>query len=666
MSWLKNKRIFITGGSGTIGKPLVQLLLSKGITNLLVGDLKPSPKVFPSSLAYRKGDLNELTQDELNAFAPAIVIHLAATFERLQESPSFLENNFRNNVALSTHLLKLLKSCSTLQTIVFASSYLIYDKALYLFEKPPSTPCLLNEASSLAPRNLIGAAKYYHEAELHFFNQFMPHVRCVCGRIFRSFGKSSRDVISRWIRATLNNEPLSVYNENNSFDYIYADDVAEALYLLATNQNAKGIYNIGSNTSRTIRSVVSILKNYFPKTQIIHKDEPNSLLESSQADCTKLFTLLNWRPKFTLEQGIKAIIDYEKNYPILVKNKPSAQECLLITSISKKIPLLKAVQTAIRKSGKSLKVIGADLDLSCIGSYFVDDFWNMPPLQEVNFEFFIQHCKEKNIRYIVPTRDGELTFFAKHKGAFNKEGIAVCIPSLKTVQTCLDKRLLHDHLALNGYLFPHTSASLKNLEGEYFVVKEAFGSGSKKIGICLPYHQANTHAQQLSLPIFQVYIKGKEFSADIYLTQKGNVQGVVLRWREKVEKGESQVTTTFKNTALETLVKQMAQSLELTGHAVIQGIIEAQTHKTYFIDVNCRFGGTSSLSIASGLDSFYWFILEANHIKLPGYSFCYKENLRLIRYPQDSILLAQANTVENDSSTKLSGKDKQHNDLLPI
>jgi len=46
---------------------------------------------------------------------------------------------------------------------------------------------------------------------------------------FPRYGCNSRDVISRWVRALLAGEPISVFRPEGIFDYIYAADSAKAL-----------------------------------------------------------------------------------------------------------------------------------------------------------------------------------------------------------------------------------------------------------------------------------------------------------------------------------------------------------------------------------------------------------------------------------------------------
>ena len=53
---------------------------------------------------------------------------------------------------------------------------------------------------------------------------------------------------------------------------------------------------------------------------------------------------------------------------------------ILVTSISRKVPLLLAVKAAGRKLGREVTVTGADLDPACPGRYLSRFFWLMPPL----------------------------------------------------------------------------------------------------------------------------------------------------------------------------------------------------------------------------------------------------------------------------------------------
>ena len=59
----------------------------------------------------------------------------------------------------------------------------------------------------------------------------------VSARIFRVYGRGSRDVVSRWIRSLTQapDLPLTVFRKEGRFDYVYAGDVAEGLLRLGAS-----------------------------------------------------------------------------------------------------------------------------------------------------------------------------------------------------------------------------------------------------------------------------------------------------------------------------------------------------------------------------------------------------------------------------------------------
>ena len=283
---MNRKKIFVSGGAGVIGTALVNTLIQMD-ADVFVGDLKPEPAAWKNVLHYRQGDLITLTSQEIAAFEPEVYFHLAATFERSTETYDFLEDNFHHNIALSHHLLKLLKDMKSLKKIIFASSYLIYDPALYL--NKDAAP--LKEDAPISPRNICGMAKLLHERELLFLKLFRPEIQVVNARIFRSYGKNSRDIISRWIQALLKKENISVYCPEGKFDFVYAEDVAKALINLSKT-DFNGVVNVGSGRERSINEVLDVLKTHFGNISFNHENT-NIPRENSQADTTLFHSLVN-------------------------------------------------------------------------------------------------------------------------------------------------------------------------------------------------------------------------------------------------------------------------------------------------------------------------------------------------------------------------------------
>ena len=632
MESLREKRIFISGGAGVIGQELVKLL-TKANAIILVGDKQKVPSTFPVNINYRQGDLNYITQEELDFFNPEIFIHLAASFERSVETYDHWEENFWNNIRLSNHLMGLIRNCPNIKRVVNASSYLIYDKNLYQFKKASSKPFRLNEKHPINPRNLTGLAKLSHEIELKFLsNHKSEKFSSVSARIFRGYGKNSRDVISRWIRDLIRNKEISVYNQEGFFDYTYSQDSAKGIMKLAQS-DLKGVVNLGTGKARQVKDIIKILYEYFPNLKVKYTTNEEKI-EASEADISLLEAELNWKPNRDLENTIPEIIEFEKsNIEEFEKIKN-----VLITSISNKIPLINSVKTTILKIDHRIKLIGADNNSECLGQYFTDEFWKCPKLEEISAEEFISVCMEKNISYIIPTRDQELIYFSKNKDLFLNKKINVMVSDYESIINNYDKLNFKSPIQEYNNLIIPSELKLNNIKSKRVVVKERYGSGSKDIGVNLSKENAAKFYKKLKNPIFQPYIKGLEVSVDAYIDLNKKVKGIIIRSRTLIVNGESQITEIIINEELEMIFKKIIESLNLYGHINLQAFIE-KNNKISIIECNPRFGGASTLSTKAGLDSFYWFILESSGVNINNYPFFKpKKSLKQIRFSQDYYL----------------------------
>ena len=629
-SFYKSKKVFVSGGAGVIGTELVHMLHRAG-ARIFVGDLKPRPLDWPVDIGYRQGDLNFISQDELDHVGPEIFFHLAASFERSTESYEFWNEQWHNNILLSHHLMTLLKDSVTLKKVVFPSSYLIYDKDLYSFEDSQDKPCSLKETDSISPRNLTGSAKLNHEIELEFIRTF-KNIKVVNARIYRSFGKDSRDVISRWVRLLLERKQIDVYHPENIFDFIYAGDGAEGLLHLGAVAWS-GTVNLGSGRAHKVADVVAILKKHFPAL----KQKNSSVrdpFEASQADTTLLQTVIGWRPATSLEEAIQKIIAFEKNRA--TKTSHESRPNVLITSIAKKVPLVRAVRRAMNMLGTGGLLYGGDTDSEAISRYFVDRFWKMPKTRDKYLKHILSYLKKENIKVVIPTRDGELAFWSKHRKTFERVGVTVMVSKPSVIKTTLDKFLFYRWSHTYGFPTIKTSQRIEDITSSRYAVKEQFGAGSLSLGLNLTKQEAIKHAQKLEHPIFQPFVNGVEYSADVYTSKRGKVQGVIVRQRNVVVDGESQVTTVVRNEKITRVCSKMAEKLGLWGHSVFQVFLDARG-KVHVIECNARFGGASTAGIAAGLDSYYWFLLEVGGQDIYRYPFI-SRLLTMVRHKEDLIL----------------------------
>lgn len=307
------RKVVVTGSAGVIGRELVERLVAHG-HEILSLDREPMPEPLASRVRHLQVDLSEGGMDEIRLFRPETIYHLAAAFERSEEESGFWLPGYRDNMLATHRLHDAIRRMSEIKTYVFASSYLIYKPSLYLFDTPQPVPIALHEGHPVAPRNLCGAAKYYAETELRFLTEVdkLP-LRTIAARIFRVYGRGSRDVISRWVRALLAGEPIEVYNPENRFDYVFAGDVAEGLLRLAASADAEGIVNLATGSSRTIAEVAAtVLRATGASPSLVRHRLAGGPYEASAAAIERLAALTNWRPPTRIEDGIAAAVEHER------------------------------------------------------------------------------------------------------------------------------------------------------------------------------------------------------------------------------------------------------------------------------------------------------------------------------------------------------------------
>lgn len=308
---------------------------------------------------------------------------------------------------------------------------------------------------------------------------------------------------------------------------------------------------------------------------------------------------------------------------------------VLVSSASAKIPLIYAMQKAVQYIDPSGKVVAGDLNDQALSSFIADDFWHMPPTQDELFNDIRTGITRRAINFIVPTRDDELTFWARYMEIFQEMGVHIIVSKEESLNLCLDKLAFAKFGMNRGYPFIPTSLEINDVDAKRYVVKERFGAGSQSIGINLTYDAAIKHAKPLKEPVFQPFVCGSEISIDAWLDKTGRVKGVVPRYRTLVINGESQVTTTFNDPVIESQAIKILEALQLSGPVVLQAFID-EHKKIHIIECNPRFGGASTASLAVGLDSLTWSIQEALGQDMSQITFTrLPHQIRQMRVPQD-------------------------------
>jgi RimJ/RimL family protein N-acetyltransferase/predicted ATP-grasp superfamily ATP-dependent carboligase len=321
-----------------------------------------------------------------------------------------------------------------------------------------------------------------------------------------------------------------------------------------------------------------------------------------------------------------------------VENKNQSVKGLrvLLTSASRKLPLLRALKEAAKRISQDAQVIAGDSDPLAISRVDADLFWKMPDIELVNPRELIDECMSRSISVIFPSRDAELVFWAANRQAFSEAGIKVIVSDVGTVRLCRDKLSFAEFGVAQKLPVIPSSLLVNDFLPRRLVVKERFGSGSNGVHLELTVEEALHFSKELKQPIFQPYINGEEISIDAWVGTSGVPGGLVLRKRDRVLFGESVITTTFRDPHLETKATEFISKFNFRGPIVIQAIVSAGELR--IIECNPRFGGASTASLAVGLDSLYWSLSEAFDTSFKPKFKRLQSEIRQLRAAQDFIV----------------------------
>lgn len=283
-------RIFITGGSGFIGKHLIPLLAHHQVLCLS----HEAPLGLPdATLRTITGNLNTppTYADELNRFKPECCIHMA--WEGL---PDYSFQNCQTNLFASTTLFDILGRVGCKSIFAVGSCWEYGSRTGAVTEDDQGLNLGLFAAHKTALQT-IGQS-----------NCVATGSRLTWGRIFFVYGPGQRpnSLIPSCYRSLKNGVLPKINNPLAINDFIYVADVVAAIHKLVESDDATGIYNIGSGQHFAVWEVVNLVAAHMGLSPVYHDMSPST--EGIWADISKMGSV-GWQPKLSLQTGIAQTLE---------------------------------------------------------------------------------------------------------------------------------------------------------------------------------------------------------------------------------------------------------------------------------------------------------------------------------------------------------------------
>ena len=131
---------------------------------------------------------------------------------------------------------------------------------------------------------------------------------------------SKYSLVGWFIRQAMEDKKINIFGQGNQKrDYIYVDDIIDAILHLTKNENISGeIFNVGFGKSIEFREMVKKIIEIVGKGRIAFVDWPEDYEKvetgNIQIDVSKIFNYSAWKPKIYLEEGIRRTIAYYSKY----------------------------------------------------------------------------------------------------------------------------------------------------------------------------------------------------------------------------------------------------------------------------------------------------------------------------------------------------------------
>ena len=311
-------KALVTGGAGFIGSTLVDRLLADGHEVVVVDDLSSgadanldAARQAGDRLVVHVKDIRDPATSEIVAASGAeVVYHLAAQADvRVSVAQPALDASI--NVI---GLLRVLEGAreGAVRKVVFASSGgTIYGEpdpsVLPVDESQPELPIAPYGVAKKVGTDYLRAYRAVHGVDwtsLALANVYGP----------RQDPHGEAGVVAIFAGLLLSGSPCTIFGDGEATrDYVSVDDVVDAFARAAT-AGSENLYNIGTGQETSVNALYAAMAaNEGVTDPPIYAAARPGELDRSCLDAAKARRELGWSPQVTLEDGVKAVLDWSRS-----------------------------------------------------------------------------------------------------------------------------------------------------------------------------------------------------------------------------------------------------------------------------------------------------------------------------------------------------------------
>lgn len=283
--------ILLLGGTGFLGTSLLRKLEKNNSVKLMINnsDLDTSAQKFKGNIISKSSFINEIRDNE------TIINFLG----QMTSNESDLINS---NVIGG---LNLLDSCTTkkIKHIILISSINVYGENL---EKPSK------ETDQLHPKTNYGFVKMITEKIYQHYSK-INDINVTVLRLAGIYGPTKKTgFLNEIIRSVFDKKiiPVCFNKGNQQRDILFIDDAIDCIQnAINYEPNGFNIFNISSGNRYSVNDLVSKIENITNSKIAMNYSSEIPDERCIWADNSKAKKLLNFKPRFNIDSGLKLTID---------------------------------------------------------------------------------------------------------------------------------------------------------------------------------------------------------------------------------------------------------------------------------------------------------------------------------------------------------------------
>jgi nucleoside-diphosphate-sugar epimerase len=290
---MKNK-VLLTGATGYIGSNLAKKLIANGaeVHSIYINDIFSRTLDKSSGAAFHLHD--GTTENMINIVKevkPDFVFHLASLF-LAQHTPNDISTLVKSNITFSTQLVEAMIQNKVHKLVNTGTSWQNFENKDY------------------DPVCLYAATKQAFEDILKYYTAVSP-LKVITLKLFDTYGPGDPrpKLMPKLHEATTTGTTLNMSPGKQLLDFVYIDDVINAFIMaserLNKNKASYETFAVTSRKPRTLKEIVSIYEKVSGSKIDAHWGTRQYRLREVMVPWNKGKLLPGWKPKVSLEEGIK-------------------------------------------------------------------------------------------------------------------------------------------------------------------------------------------------------------------------------------------------------------------------------------------------------------------------------------------------------------------------